>query len=124
MRKPIKKIKNPSDRAKLRRKLSVRRKINGTSDRPRVCAVKTNKHISVQIVDDVAGKTLLSVATFGKNKVGTTSNVESAKLVGAKVAELMKGKGIASAVFDRNGSNYHGVIAAVAEGIRENGIQL
>lgn len=124
IRKSKGKIKNESKRKEAKRKLSIRKKVSGTTERPRLCVVKTNKHIQVQVVDDTAGKTLFAVQTFGKNAVGKTANAESAKLVGAKVAELLKGNKVEKAVFDRNGKLYTGVIAAVADSIRENGIQI
>jgi len=124
MRKSLKKIKNASKAKENRRKLSIRKKIIGTTDRPRICATKTNKHIFVQVVDDSTSKTLFSVQTFGKNAVGKTSNVESAKEVGIQVAKSLSGKNITTAVFDRNGKKYTGVIAALADAIRESGIQI
>lgn len=125
MRKPFGKIVNESDARKLRRKLSIRKKVNGSAERPRVCVTRSNKHINVQIVDDEAGKTLFSVATFGKNGVaGAKKNKDGAKQVGAKVAEGLKTRNIETAVFDRAGLRYHGVVAALADGIRENGIKL
>jgi large subunit ribosomal protein L18 len=124
MRKPIGKIKNESLKKEVRRKLSIRKKISGTASIPRVCVKKTNKNLSVQVIDDLAGKTLVSAQTFGKNAVGTTANKESAKALGVKVAELMKGASLETAVFDRNGKKYTGVVAEVATAIRENGIRI
>ncbi len=124
MRKSLKKIKNPSKAKENRRKLSIRKKVIGTTDRPRICATKTNKHIFVQVVDDSTSKTLFSVQTFGKNAVGKAANVESAKEVGVQVAKGLSGKSISTAVFDRNGRKYTGVIAALADAIRESGIQI
>lgn len=124
MRKNIAKIKNPSKAKEYRRKLSIRKKIVGTADRPRICATKTNKHLFVQLVDDSTSKTILSVQTFGKNAVAKAANVEGAKQVGAQLAKLMTDKNIKNAVFDRNGKKYTGVISALADSIRENGIQI
>ena len=125
MRKPLGKVKNPSLAKKLRRKLSIRAKISGTSERPRLCATKTNKHLRVQVIDDVTAKTLLSVQTFGKNGVsGAKANREGAKLLGAKLAEELKGKKIEKAVFDRSGSTYTGVLSVLVDSVRENGIQI
>lgn len=124
MRKSYKKIKNPSKAKILRRKLSIRTKISGTTDKPRICATKSNKNLFVQVVDDVTSKTIFSVQTFGKNAVAAGSNVEGAKAVGKKVSELLKEKNISAAVFDRNGRKYTGVVAALADSIRENGIQI
>ena len=92
MRKSIKTIKNPSKAKEARRKLSIRRKVIGTSERPRVCATKSNSNLFVQVVDDSEGKTLFSVQTFGKKAVGSTSNIESAKAVGEEVAKKLSEK--------------------------------
>ena len=124
IRKPNRKIRNASDVRKTRRKLSIRKVISGTSDRPRLSMTKSNKHLAIQVIDDSANKTILSVQTYGKNAVQAKNNVEGGKLVGAKLAEALKGKNISNAVFDRNGLKYHGVIAAVVETARENGIKI
>lgn len=125
MRKPLGKVKNASLAKRLRRKLSIRSKINGTAERPRLCATKSNKHLRVQAIDDVTGKTILSVQTFGKNGVsGAKANREGAKLLGAKLAEELKGKNIENAVFDRSGNTYTGVLATLVDSARENGIRI
>ena len=124
MRKSLKKIKNPSKAKELRRKLSIRRKVVGTADRPRICATKSNKHLFVQVIDDVANKTLFSVQTFGKNAVSGSANIEGAKNIGAQVAKGLSDKNIKVAVFDRNGKKYTGVVASLANSIRESGIQI
>ena len=124
MRKPQAKVKNASKAKEMRRKLSIRKKVIGTTERPRICATKTNKHLFVQVVDDQEGKTLFSVQTFGKNAVGKSANAESAKAVGEAVAKHLSGKNISAGVFDRNGKQYTGVISALATSIRENGIQI
>jgi len=125
MRKTYGKIKDKSLKQLQRRKLSIRRKVMGTAARPRVCLVRTNKHISVQIIDDAASRTLLAVKTFGKNAVkGASDNAQGAKLVGAKVAEELKAHNISAAVFDRAGRRYTGVTSVLVDSIRENGIQI
>ena len=124
MRKPNGKIKNASAERRLRRKLSIRKQIVGSAERPRVSVTKSNKNIFVQVIDDAESKTLFSVQTFGKNSVGAKANKDGAKVVGAKVAEQLKGKSIDRVVFDRSGYKYHGVVAALADSIRENGIQV
>lgn len=124
MRKSLKKIKNPSKAKEQRRKLSIRKKVIGTTERPRICATKTNSNIFVQIIDDSVNKTLFSVQTFGKNAVGKTANAESAKEVGIAVGKGLIDKNIKAAVFDRNGRKYTGVIAALADSIREAGVQI
>ena len=124
MRKSLAKIKNASKKKEYRRKLSIRKKIIGTAEMPRLCAVKTNKHLQVQVIDDAAMKTLFSVQTFGKKPTVKTSNVEGAKALGKVLAEELKKKKIETAVFDRNGKLYTGTIAALAESLRENGIKI
>lgn len=124
MRKNLGKIKNASKAKEYRRKLSIRQKVSGSAERPRICATKSNKHLFVQVVDDATGKTLFSVQTFGKSATGSRANAESAKLVGAAVAKKLSEKNISKAVFDRNGKKYTGVVAGLAVAIRENGIQI
>ncbi|ATH09292.1 50S ribosomal protein L18 [Halobacteriovorax marinus] len=124
MRKQNGKIINAAQSRRYRRKLAIRSKINGSADRPRICVFRSNKNLSVQVIDDNAQQTLFSVQTYGKDAVGAGSNKEAAKTVGAKVAEGLKGKNITTAVFDRSGYKYHGVIATLADSVRENGIQI
>lgn len=124
MRKSLKTIKNASKAREHKRKLSIRKKIIGTIERPRLCATKTNSNIFVQVVNDAEGKTLFSVQTFGKNAVGTSSNKESAKAIGTEVAKKLTENNIKNAVFDRNGKKYTGVIATLADSIRDGGIQI
>ncbi len=124
MRKPIGKLKNKNEVRKLRRRLSIRKKVSGTMDRPRIIVSKGNKNLRVQVIDDINGKTLFSVQTFGKKKIETKPNKDGAKVVGAEVAKGLKAQNISVAVFDRGGVSYHGVIAALADAVRENGIQV
>ena len=124
MRKVYAKVGNQKDKQRSKRRLTIRKKVIGTTDRPRICAVKSNKHISVQVIDDTKSTSLLSVATFGKSKVDGACNIETAKLVGAELANRLKKKNIAKAVFDRAGYKYTGVIAALVQSVRENGIQV
>jgi large subunit ribosomal protein L18 len=124
MRKILGKIKNASKAKEYRRKLSIRKKVVGTVERPRICATKSNKNLFVQVVDDSTNKTIFSVQTFGKNGLKATANVAGAKLVGLEVAKIMKEKNISNAVFDRNGKKYTGVITALADSIREGGVHI
>ncbi|MBT3983509.1 MAG: 50S ribosomal protein L18 [Bacteriovoracaceae bacterium] len=124
MRKQYKKIKSDTERTRYRRKLTIRKKISGTAERPRLCVQKSNKHFRVQVVDDELGKTLFSVQTFGKNSVEGTANKAGAKAVGIKVAEELKGKGLTTAVFDRGGNMYAGSLSTLADTIREAGIKI
>lgn len=124
MRKPVGKVSGASAKRRLRRRLSIRKKVVGTSERPRICAVRSNKHLTAQVIDDASGTTLFSVQTYGKNAVANSNNIEGAKVVGAKLAEQLKSKNISAAVFDRAGYRYTGVVKALVESVRENGIQV
>ncbi len=112
-------LKKNLQRAK--RKKRVRGKIFGTAEKPRVTIFRSNKHIYAQAIDDVEGKTL---AYADGRVMGLKANKESAAKVAAALAEAMKAKGLETAVFDRNGYIYHGVVAAFAEALRENGIKV
>ena len=124
MRKNAKKIKNETKAKEYRRKLAIRKKVIGSAETPRLCVSKTNKHLRVQAIDDVKSVTLFSVQTYGKAKAADTANAEGAKKVGAAVAASLKTKNLSKAVFDRSGKQYTGVIKALADSIRENGIQI
>lgn len=124
MRKNISKIKNETKAKEYRRKLSIRKKVVGSGEKPRLSVTKSNKHLRVQIIDDVKSVTLFSVQTYGKTKVASSCNAEGAKKVGAEVAATLKKNNLSKAVFDRSGKQYTGVIKALADSIRENGIQI
>jgi large subunit ribosomal protein L18 len=108
-----------------RRKIRIRKKISGTAARPRMVVFRSNKHIYVQLVDDEAGKTLLSTSTLVLTKSGeqTKLDKESAAKVGKDMAGKAKEKNISTVVFDRNGYLYHGRIKALADGAREGGLE-
>ena len=124
MRKPIGRISSSKRANKLRRKLAIRKKVVGTTGRPRVCAIRSNRHFVIQVIDDMESKTIASVQTFGKGALKGKVNKEGGKLIGLAVAKKLKAQGIEQVVFDRNGNIYGGVIAAVAEGLREEGIKV
>ena len=124
MRKIIGKIKNPTKAKEYRRRLSIRQKVEGSAERPRLCVAKTNKHLRVQAINDVDGTTLFSVQTYGKTKVADQGNAEGAKKIGAAVAAGLKKANISAAVFDRSGKQFTGVIKVLADAVRENGIQM
>lgn len=109
-----------------RRKLRIRRKISGTTERPRLSVFRSAKHIYVQVFDDVAGQTLACASTRSKDVRGEVVDVvkiEAAKKVGAAIAKVLLAKGIDKVVFDRNGYIYHGRIQALADAAREAGLQ-
>ena len=108
---------------RLKRHVRVRGKVTGTPERPRLNVFRSNANIYAQIIDDVNGVTLVSANTLEKEFEGATGNCEAAKKVGAVLAERAKAKGIEVVVFDRGGYIFHGRVAALAEGARENGLQ-
>ena len=110
------------DEARKKRKMRIRKKVNGTPERPRLVVFRSSKHIYAQIIDDLAGATLASASTLSLEGDNIRLTVENAKLVGKKVAEEAIKKSITSVVFDRNGFVYHGRIKAVADGAREGGL--
>ncbi len=110
-------------RARMRRQLRGRKKIFGVPERPRLVVTRSTRHISAQVIDDVAGRTL-AYASSMEPTLRTTSGDKSdkAKQVGELVAERAKAAGVAQVVFDRAGRKYHGRIAALADGAREAGL--
>jgi large subunit ribosomal protein L18 len=110
------------DEARKKRKTRIRKKINGTAERPRLVVFRSNKHIYAQIIDDLAGATLASASTLALEGENMRLTIDNAKLVGKRVAEEAIKKSITSVVFDRNGFVYHGRIKAVADGAREGGL--
>ena len=116
-------IKRPDTRGqRIKRHNRVRGKISGTAERPRLCVFRSENNIYAQIIDDVAGTTLVSASSVEKGFEGKGGNIEAAKKVGAKVAERALQKGIEEVVFDRGGYIYHGRVQALAEGAREGGL--
>jgi len=116
------KVKNKEEKKRLRRKMSIRKKINGTADKPRICVLKSNKNLQVLAFNDVLAVTICSNRTFGKHKLGEASNIVSAKVIGQEFAKNLIKNGINKAVFDRNGRQYTGVVKEVADAIRASGI--
>ena len=105
-----------------RRHARLRFKIHGTPERPRLCVFRSEKNIYAQIIDDVAGKTLVSASSVEKGFEGG-SNCDAAKKIGQTVAERALKAGIEEVVFDRGGYIYHGRVKALAEGAREGGLK-
>lgn len=109
---------------RLRIKHTIRKKVAGTADKPRLSVFRSNARIYAQLIDDVQGHTLASASSIeinGAEKKGT--NVDVAKQVGQKLAEKATSNGITKVVFDRNGYLYHGKVKALADGAREGGLQ-
>lgn len=109
------------DYRRTRIKRSIRSKISGTAERPRLTIFRSNAAIYAQLVNDDAKATIASATSYEKGK--SHCNIESAKKVGAEIAEKAKAAGISSVVFDRNGYLYHGKVKSLAEGAREGGLQ-
>jgi large subunit ribosomal protein L18 len=112
-----------SNKARLKRHKRVRAKISGTAARPRLAVYRSNANISAQIIDDVAGKTLVSASTYGAGFEGNGGNKAAAREVGKMIAEKAIAQGITEVVFDRGGYLYTGRVKAVAEGAREAGLK-
>ena len=106
-----------------RRHIRVRTKISGTAERPRLCVYRSNTNLYVQIIDDVAGKTLTQASTMDKEVKTKHSNKEAAKEVGALIAKRALERNIKTVVFDRGGYIYHGVVKELAEAAREGGLE-
>ena len=109
--------------SRLRRQVRGRKKVSGTAERPRLVVTRSSKHITVQVVDDVVGKTLASASTM-ETDLRSFEGDKSAKArkVGELVAERAKAAGVDGVVFDRAGNKYHGRVAALADGAREGGL--
>ena len=117
-------IKRPDTRGqRIKRHKRVRAKISGTAERPRLSVFRSEANIYAQIIDDVAGNTLVAASTVEKGFEGNGGNCDAAKKIGAVRAERALQKGIEEVVFDRGGYIYHGRVKALAEGAREGGLK-
>ena len=109
-----------------RRKWGIRKTLTGSPERPRLSVFRSDKHIYAQIIDDLAGKTLVAAATTAGDVRGDLKNggnIEAAKRVGKAIAERAKGAGITQVAFDRGGRMYHGRVKALADAAREGGLK-
>ena len=112
---------------RIRRKYSIRKKINGTNARPRLSVYRSSKHIYAQVIDDTTGETLAAASTQSpeiREELSGKEKIERAALVGKLIAQKTIAKEITSVVFDRNGFIYHGRVAEVARGLRESGVEI
>jgi large subunit ribosomal protein L18 len=115
--------KGDKNQARLKRHLRVRKKIEGTTERPRLNIFRSAKHIYAQIIDDAKGVTLVSASTVEKESgIANGGNIEAAKQIGALIAQRAKEKGVEKVVFDRSGYLYHGRVQALADAAREAGL--
>jgi len=109
--------------SRLRRQVRGRKKVSGTTERPRLVVTRSSKHITVQVVDDLVGKTVASASSMEADlRTLEVDKTAKAKRVGELVAERAKSQGVDSVVFDRAGNKYHGRVAALADGAREGGL--
>ena len=111
------------DNRRLKRRRRVRAKVSGTSERPRISVFRSNQGISAQLIDDVAGRTLAAVNWYEPDLRGL-GKPERTKRAAEALAERAKAAGVSEAVFDRGGYQYHGRVAAIADGAREGGLTL
>lgn len=117
---------NPSKMARLKRKKSIRKKIFGTPDRPRLCVFRSANHIYAQVVDDTKGQTLAAASSLEKEmdaETGSGGKIGKAVIVGKRIAKQALDQGVVQVVFDRNGFLYHGRVKAVSDGAREAGLK-
>jgi large subunit ribosomal protein L18 len=108
-----------------RRRMRIRKKVNGTTERPRLSVFRSSRHIYAQVIDDTTGNTLAAASTLTegvREGAGEANKSDAAKLVGTAIAKACTAKGIEKVVFDRNGYIYHGRIRALAEAAREAGL--
>ena len=112
-------MQNQKNQHRLRRKIRIRAKVRGTAARPRLTVFRSLVQMTVQLIDDDAGKTLVAAST---KEAKTKSNVGGAKKLGALIAKKAKDAKITSVVFDRNAYKYHGCVKALAEAAREGGL--
>ena len=111
--------------SRLRRQIRTRKKISGSPERPRLVVTRSSRHISAQVVDDVAGRTLVSASTMeAELRNADGDKTAKAKLVGEVIAQRATAAGVGSVVFDRAGHRYHGRVAALADGARSSGLTL
>jgi large subunit ribosomal protein L18 len=111
--------------ARVRRHVRGRKRINGTSERPRLVVSRSSRHLFVQVVDDTAGRTVVSASTMEPDLRSLDGDkTAKAKRVGELIADRAKAAGIEAVVFDRGGNKYHGRVAAIADGAREGGLSL
>jgi large subunit ribosomal protein L18 len=118
--------KSDKNKARLKRHLRVRKKIQGTAARPRLNIFRSSKHMYAQLIDDVAGVTIAAASTQDKelkDGIGNGGNIEAARKVGALIAERAKQSGVEQVVFDRGGYLYHGRVQALADAAREAGLE-
>ena len=119
----VKVVKGSATNARARRAFRVRKKVSGTSLRPRLVVSRSSRHLFVQVIDDATAHTLASASTMEADfRASTADKTAKARELGSLIATRAKAAGISTVVFDRAGNKYHGRIAAVADSARENGL--
>ncbi|MFZ0739092.1 MAG: 50S ribosomal protein L18 [Candidatus Acidiferrales bacterium] len=121
---PVKRLSRSAHRERLHSRL--RRKISGSTERPRLCVFRSARHIQAQVIDDQKGRTLAAAGSLDgevRKQIKGGGNIAAAKIVGKAIAERAKKAGVEKVVFDRGGYQYHGRIKALAEAAREAGLQ-
>jgi large subunit ribosomal protein L18 len=120
------KLKNPKERKRARRASTIRKRVEGSAERPRLSVFRSAKHIYAQLIDDIHGRTLATASTLStdvKPELQGKKKVDEAEQVGKKIAALAKAAGVSKVVFDRSGYPYHGRVAALAKGARSGGLE-
>jgi large subunit ribosomal protein L18 len=112
------------NKRKKQRKLRIRKKIYGTPERPRLSVFKSNRHVYAQVIDDTKGHTLTSVSSLAGETKGLKPKVEDAAKLGEALGARLKDQKVETVVFDRNGNIYHGVVKAIADGVRNAGVKV
>ncbi|MCL2008800.1 MAG: 50S ribosomal protein L18 [Treponema sp.] len=111
------------DRKRLKRKVHIRKRISGTPEKPRMTVFRSNKSLSIQIIDDTKGHTLASASTLEKELKKIKANIKGAAELGEVMGKRLIEKNIKTVVFDRNGYLYHGLVKAMADGARKAGLE-
>ena len=119
----MKRLDNKNKRQK-QRKLRIRKKIYGTSERPRLSVFKSNRHVYAQVIDDTQGHTLTSVSSLSGETKGLKPNVNDGTKLGETLGTKLQEHKVQTVVFDRNGNVYHGVVKAIADGVRKAGVKV
>lgn len=112
------------ERRRLRRKVRIRKRVHGTSVRPRMSVFRSNRHMYVQVIDDLKGLTIASASDAEKELSGLKPNVENAGKLGEVIGKRLLDLKVKSVVFDRSGYLYHGIVKAIADGARKAGVEL
>jgi large subunit ribosomal protein L18 len=121
---PVRRLSSQEHRRRIH--VRMRKKIIGTSERPRLCVHRSSRHVRAQVIDDATGRTIVSASSLDKEvraKLKTGGNIAASKFVGKIVAERARAKGVEQVVFDRGGYQYHGRVQALAEAAREAGLK-